>query len=122
MVVHYMFSVHPFSNPNHGDPAPLKQLGINHVHLPTHAPPAAASVNQRGCHFCFSLWKNAVKCPHPPVSEGVAGSTRQMSACSRVAAPSSCSARCVVSVPFWTQLCRLPVLDEARVEMPTLPL
>jgi hypothetical protein len=31
---------------NHGDPAPLKPLGINHVHRPTHAPPAAASVNQ----------------------------------------------------------------------------
>jgi hypothetical protein len=31
---------------NNGDLVPLKPLGINHVHRPTHAPPAPASVNQ----------------------------------------------------------------------------
>jgi hypothetical protein len=46
MVVHYTFSIHSFFQPNHGDPAPYQPLGINHVHRPTHAPPAAASVNQ----------------------------------------------------------------------------
>jgi hypothetical protein len=35
-----------FFQPNHGDPAPLKPPGINHVHRPTHAPPVAVSVNQ----------------------------------------------------------------------------
>jgi hypothetical protein len=31
---------------NNGDLVPLKPLGINHVHRPTRAPPAPASVNQ----------------------------------------------------------------------------
>jgi hypothetical protein len=49
-----MFSIHPFFQPNHGDPAPLKPLGINHVHRSTHAPPVAASVNQ-GVSILMSL-------------------------------------------------------------------
>jgi hypothetical protein len=35
-----------FFQPNHGDPAPLKPIGINHVHRPTHVPPAAVSINK----------------------------------------------------------------------------
>jgi hypothetical protein len=31
---------------NNGDLVPLKPLGINHVHRPTHAPQAPASVDQ----------------------------------------------------------------------------
>jgi hypothetical protein len=45
---------------NNGDLVPLKPLGINHVHRPTHAPQASASVNQgvsiaTGMSFLFSL-------------------------------------------------------------------
>ncbi len=46
MVRDYVYIYISSFNPNHGDPAPLKPLGINHVHRPTHAPTAAASVNQ----------------------------------------------------------------------------
>jgi hypothetical protein len=35
-----------FFQPNHGDPAPLRPLGINHVHRPTHEPHGQASVKQ----------------------------------------------------------------------------
>jgi hypothetical protein len=73
MVLHLHDLIHLFPNPNHGDLAPLKQFGIIHVHRPTHAPPAAASVNQGvyisgGMRHLFSMAHSNEK--EPSVLDG----------------------------------------------------